>query len=281
MRLLRWFWVNLLTWSVEKCPTSFRLHRDVFSCRIKLQQSRRHLSILIALPFLVISGEITGDGAFDISATIKAIAAVTITKARSASKVIVCVYQEMTGFANVAFFSFHILFAGANASLLVALGNVINASFGFAFTTIKSAIYCTKLLRSESRLNITYHSQCSQSSNSWQRTCHTFHQSLLAYIRICHPEHIGVVSSLNQIKTQVHLKWKCKIVSSVKTNSFKTCWDSLYDIPVESQLHGSQGIRPWSSWFGEKKWLGLHLSQCCPSLCPSHSKHSPPLPVKE
>ena len=197
MRLLRWFWVNLLTWSVEKCPTSFRLHRDVFSCRIKLQQSRRHLSILIALPFLVISGEITGDGAFDISATIKAIAAVTITKARSASKVIVCVYQEMTGFANVAFFSFHILFAGANASLLVALGNVINASFGFAFTTIKSAIYCTKLLRSESRLNITYHSQCSQSSNSWQRTCHTFHQSLLAYIRICHPEHIGVVSSLN------------------------------------------------------------------------------------
>ena len=128
---------------------------------------------------------------------------------------------------------------------------------------------------------ITYHSQCSQSSNSWQRTCHTFHQSLLAYIRICHPEHIGVVSSLNQIKTQVHLKWKCKIVSSVKTNSFKTCWDSLYDIPVESQLHGSQGIRPWSSWFGEKKWLGLHLSQCCPSLCPSHSKHSPPLPVKE
>ena len=218
MRLLRWFWVNLLTWSVEKCPTSFRLHRDVFSCRIKLQQSRRHLSILIALPFLVISGEITGDGAFDISATIKAIAAVTITKARSASKVIVCVYQEMTGFANVAFFSFHILFAGANASLLVALGNVINASFGFAFTTIKSAIYCTKLLRSESRLNITYHSQCSQSSNSWQRTCHTFHQSLLAYIRICHPEHIGVVSSLNQIKTQVHLKWKCKIVSSVQTS---------------------------------------------------------------
>ena len=67
---------------------------------------------------------------------------------------------------------------------------------------------------------ITYHSQCSQSSNSWQRTCHTFHQSLLAYIRICHPEHIGVVSSLNQIKTQVNLKWKCKIVSKQVIDKF-------------------------------------------------------------
>ena len=98
------------------------------------------MSILVALPFLVISGEITGDGTFDISSTIKAIAAVTITKAWSASKVIACIYQEMTGLANVAFFSFYILFAGANASLLVALGIVVNASLGFAFTTITASV---------------------------------------------------------------------------------------------------------------------------------------------
>ena len=49
-----------------------------------------------------------------------------------------------------------------------------------------------------------YHSQCSRSSNSWQRTCHTFRQSHLAYIRIFHREHIVVVSSLSNSNTCIN-----------------------------------------------------------------------------
>ena len=53
---------------------------------------------------------------------------------------------------------------------------------------------------------------------------------------------------------------------------------SLRLIPVGSQLHASQGVRPNSSCSGEKKWFGRHLSQNWPSRFPSQSKHSPPWP---
>ena len=128
------------TWSVEISTTSLRANCNVFPCGIKLKQIGGHLSIFIALPFLVVPREITIDVTFDIATAIEAFPSVTVAKARSASEFIFRVNQKMTCCTNVAFFPFHVLLAGTDTRLLVALGSIVNASFGFALTTITASV---------------------------------------------------------------------------------------------------------------------------------------------